>query len=39
METLNENWKELLEDELNEQEMIRVRGGGGDEDPDEPIVK
>ncbi len=41
MKTVNENWKELFEDNLNEEEMLRVRGGGGEggEDPVGPIIK
>jgi len=41
MKTVNENWKELFEDSLTLQEMLRVRGGGdpGDGDPSDPIVK
>ena len=35
MKTVNENWKELFENELNEKEMLLVRGGG---DPNEPPV-
>ena len=38
MKTVNENWKELFENNLNEEEMFCVRGGGG-EDPVEPIIK
>jgi hypothetical protein len=40
MKTVNENWKELFKDELNQEEMFLIRGGdGGDEDPDDPILK
>jgi hypothetical protein len=40
MKTVKENWNEIFEDKLNEQQMIRVRGGeNGDENPDDPIVK
>ncbi len=40
MKTSNENWKELFEDTLSNQDMIQIRGGDGpDEDPDEPIIK
>jgi hypothetical protein len=41
MKTVNENWKELFEDSLTLQEMLRVRGGGdpGNGDPSDPIIK
>ncbi|MFC2112403.1 hypothetical protein ACFLTA_03970 [Bacteroidota bacterium] len=40
MKTVNENWMELFENELNENEMLRVRGGGDpNEPPDGPINK
>jgi len=41
MKTEFENWKELIEDSLNQQDMLRIRGGGdpADENPDDPIVK
>ncbi len=40
MKTLIENWKELFTDQLNEQEMLRVRGGDGEnENPNPPILK
>ena len=40
MKTFKKNWNELLEDKLNKQEMIKVRGGNTeDEDPVGPIVK
>ena len=40
MKTVNENWKELFAENLNEEEMLRVRGGGEEgEDPVGPIVK
>ena len=41
MKTVNENWKKLFESNLNEEEMLQVRGGGGEEgeDPVAPIVK
>lgn len=32
-------WKELFEDNLSEMEMLKIRGGDGDENPDKPIVK
>jgi hypothetical protein len=41
MKTVNENWKELFDNVLNDEEMLRVRGGDGDEgeDPNDPIIK
>ncbi len=33
------NWSELLEDELTDQDMIKIRGGDGEEDPCMPIIK
>jgi hypothetical protein len=41
MKTLNETWKELLDDKLSTQDMIKIRGGDGgeEENPVEPIVK
>ena len=41
MKTLNENWKELLDEKLSARDMIHIRGGdgGSEEDPVEPIVK
>jgi hypothetical protein len=40
MKTENVNWKELFEDELNVQEMLKVRGGNSpEEDPSGPIIK
>ena len=33
------NWSELLEDELTEKDMIKIRGGDADEDPSYPIIK
>ena len=41
MKTVNENWKELFENNLNEKEMLQVRGGSreGGEDPVGPIIK
>ena len=40
MKTENENWKEFLEDELNEMHMLCIRGGDGpEENPSGPIIK
>ena len=42
MKTRKENWKALLNDKLPEMSMIKLRGGDGDgngEDPSGPIVK
>jgi len=41
MKTVNENWKELFEISLNEDEMLRIRGGDGEagEDPVGTIIK
>ena len=40
MKTGNENWNELFTGELNEKEMLLVRGGDGPgEDPSQPIIK
>ena len=41
MKTLNETWKELLDEKLSTQDMIQIRGGdgGSEEDPVGPIVK
>ena len=40
MTTFNENWKQLTQESLNEEEMLRIRGGDGEgENPDPPIIK
>jgi hypothetical protein len=41
MKTVNENWKELVEDSLTVQEMMHVRGGDdpGSGSPQDPILK
>jgi hypothetical protein len=41
MKSVNEIWKELFKDQLDVDDMLRVRGGDGtdDENPDDPIVK
>ena len=33
------NPSELCKDKLTEQDMIKIRGGDGEEDPSMPIVK
>ncbi len=40
METFKTNWQEFYQEQLNEQEMLRIRGGDdpGDSNPDDPIV-
>jgi hypothetical protein len=40
MKTEHENWKELFRDELEEKDMLCIRGGDSPgEDPSQPIVK
>ena len=40
MKTKSETWKEFIKDELEEMDMIKVRGGDGPENPpDPPIIK
>ena len=40
MKTQNEIWKELIKDELEENELLKIRGGDGPtEPPEDPIVK
>ena len=42
MKTRKENWKALLDDKLSEINMIKLRGGDGDgngENPEGPIIK
>jgi hypothetical protein len=33
------NWSALLDDKLTDEDMIIIRGGGGEEDPNAPIIK
>jgi hypothetical protein len=33
------NWSTLLEDKLTDEDMIKIRGGDGEEDPNTPILK
>jgi len=40
MKTVIENWKELIPEILNENEMLSIRGGDGEEEnPEGPIIK
>lgn len=33
------NWSALLDDKLTYEDMLMIRGGDGEEDPNEPIIK
>jgi hypothetical protein len=33
------NWSTLLEYKLTDEDMHKIRGGGGEEDPNSPIIK
>ena len=33
------NWSQLLDDKLTEEDMLLIRGGEGEEDPNSPIIK
>ena len=33
------NWSQLLDDKLTEEDMLLIRGGEGEEDPNGPIIK
>jgi hypothetical protein len=33
------NWSALLDDKLTDEDMNKIRGGGGEEDPNGPIIK
>ncbi len=33
------NWSALLDDKLTDEDMIMIRGGDAEEDPNAPIIK
>ena len=42
MKEQSEKWNELQEEQLKNEQMLKIRGGDGggeDENPDQPIVK
>jgi hypothetical protein len=33
------NWSALLDDKLTDEDMLNIRGGDGEEDPNSPIIR